>query len=792
MELYKDELQPIEVRVEDLMSRMSIEEKVRQLGCTMALDARMDPKLLDLEAGIGGVAMTPTMMTAAEMAEYIHKIQTHVIENSTHGIPAIFSLEALGGPVMAQGQQFPISISLGASFEPELIRDMCQRSRRQLRAAGIGQVLSPVMDVARDLRWGRVAETYGGDPTLVSSMSCAFVEEIQKKENDISIQATAKHFLGYSSTEGGLNMARTYADKRELREVYAKPFEAAIRKGGLKSIMNSYSEIDSEPVCASKEILDTLLREELGFEGFVISDAMSIPRLVRVFKTATDITDAGKQCLAAGLDMELPNREGYGDDFIEAVKNKEVDEALIDRSVKRILTAKFEMGLFEHPYPDLEDLPAAFNNTDNDTAALHAARKTMTLTKNDGILPLRDKEQKIAVIGPHGEWLRMLYSGYSWVPHMEMMSTYQNAMAGMDATEGGTIESIAAEPVRNVDMTPFDGLIRQQHPNAKTIIEALRETFPDAVYERGCSYNDATDTDFEAAVKAAEEADVVVMTVGGKNGWGLFCTSGEGIDSSSLDLPGAQEELMRVVQEANPNIIVVHVDARPLVSEWVYDKARAVIEAWLPCHAGGTAIAETLTGKNNPGGRLPVDVPRSIGHTPVYHYQHNGTGIKSFAPGAVNPDGYIDSKASSLLPFGFGLSYTQFAYSEHVLEYLGDGKMTAEVSVRNIGSMDGDEVIQLYISDEVASIIRPEQELIGFKRVSIPAGKSIKVKFFFNLNQTAFQNKKGEWVVEAGDFHFFIGGNSADDAQKILFTLKETILCNHKNREFFARAEILL
>lgn len=790
MEAYKNPALPIRERVDDLMTRMTLEEKVRQLGCTMALTPMIPMDSLDLRDGIGEVALSPVPVTVKEQTEYINNLQHYVIEHSRLGIPALFSIEGLAGPVMAQGHQFPISIGLGASFSPETVRDMCRRSRRQLRTAGIYHIFSPVMDVCRDLRWGRVSETYGGDPTLVSAMSCAFVDELQKKEEGVGLIATAKHFLGYSSTERGLNMARTIVDKRELREVFAKPFEAAIREAGLRSVMNSYSEINGEPVCASKEILEDLLRKELGFDGFVISDAMSISRLVRVFKTAETIKDAGIQCLEAGLDMELPNRDGYGDCLIEAVRNGEIDEYYIDRSARRILTAKFESGLFEHPFPQLNQIAAAFDNTLNDQAALDAARKIMTLTANDGILPIRDPQKRIAVIGPHGDSLRLMYSCYSWVPFIEMMSTYQNAMAGIDTAQAGPIDDISAAPVRYLDMAPFDQMIRGQHPRAKTIVEALKETFETVTYTQGCSYNGQAPSDIDAAVQAAKEADIVILTVGGKNGWGLFCTGGEGIDSSSLELPGEQETLMHAVYEANHNLVIVHTDAHPLMSPWTYEHARAILETGLPCHSGGQAIVETLIGKNVPGGKLPMDVPKSIGQMPLYHYLHNGTDLKTFAAGAVVPEGYVDTDGSALRPFGYGLSYTDFAYSDLRVSAEPDGNVSASVTVTNTGHVDGDEVVQLYMSDLVASVIRPAQELIGFRRVHIPAGGSVAVRFTFNMDQLSFENKQHQWVVEKGDFRLFVGGHSSDHRLESTICISKTRMIDPAKRSFYAQTEV--
>ena len=784
---YQDATLPIRERVADLMSRMSLAEKVRQLGCTMQFGAGTDPARMDLAPGIGEVAVMGGPATPGELAAYVKQVQDYVMANSPHGIPALFHCEALSGPMMASANVFPTSISLGATFNPEIVQDMCDRTRKQMLALGIRQALSPVMDTSRDLRWGRVSETYGGDPTLNAAMSCAFVTGLQSDDIRDGVAATAKHFLGYSQTEGGINMARTAVDARDIREVFAKPFEAAIRKAGLKSVMNSYSELDGKPVCASTEIMTDLLRDDLGFEGPVVSDYGSIARLVYVFHTAPDFVDAGIQCLKAGLDVECPSRMGYADGFITAAENGRVAESIIDRSLERVLTLKFELGLFEDPYPRTETLATVFDNTENDARSLDAARQTMTLTKNEGILPITDRKTRIAVIGPTGDSLRMMYSCYSYVGSIEMFAGEMPPpdMAGFDLSDAPLMPQVTY-----VDMAKTDARVREMYPGAKTIFEALSECYPNATYHLGCDYKLADQVEIDAAVAAAKAADVVILTVGGKNGWGLHCTTGEGIDASDLDLPGAQEALMRAVYDANPNLIIVHTDGRPLVSEWAYAHAAAILEAWLPCTWGGAAIAETICGENVPGGRLPVDVPRTVGHTPVYHYQRHGSGLASLAAGGLNRQGYIDSSASALLPFGFGLSYTTFAYSDFALTVDEVGKVEARVTVANSGDVAGSEVVQLYGQDLIGSMIRPQQELIGFRRIALAPGEARTVTFRFDLNQLAFIDADGHWVVEEGDFRFFVGGNSADVQAEATLHQPRTMEIDYRRRSFYAATSI--
>ena len=787
---YKNPDLPVSARVKDLLGRMSLNEKVNQLGCELLMGSSDASGITD---GIGEIAFgVPDITSPIEKTgEMVRMIQEQVIRQSPHGIPAIFHCEALSGPVMPQCCIFPTSISLGATFSPEDVRDMADRIRKQMLATGVRQALSPVLDLARDFRWGRTNETYGNDPTLVSDMSCAFVEGLQGDDLTKGVAATAKHFLGYSQTEGGLNMTKTLFDKRDLRESFAKPFEAVIRKSNIKSVMNAYSAMDGEPICASTEVLTNLLREDLGFNGLVVSDYMSIPRLVDPFHTAEDMTDAAIQCLEAGLDVECPVRMGYGSNLREAVKSGLIDEKIIDRSVERVLTLKFELGLFEHPYPILLD-DAGIDNSENNRRSEEVTKKVITLTKNEGVLPIKNTKLKVAVIGPTGNNVRTLFGSYTFPASIEMglmMSrNQQGGMAGMPSME--EMEKSLSENT-NTDgyFDEVNAIISSLLPQAKTIYSAVGEIFEDATYTQGCYFSDNSATDFGAAVAAAQKADIVFMTAGGKNGWGRHCTSGEGNDTASIGLPGRQHDLVEKVYQANKNMILVHTDNKPLVDEFIYENVPAIIEAWLPGTYGAQAIMEVITGKYNPGGRLPVDVPRSVGQLPAYHYQQNGCRQNVESPNAMVLNGYMDQPTTLRLPFGFGLSYTQFEYSNFKMDTDKDGEIPVvkmRVTVKNIGGMAGDEVVQLYGKDKVASVIRPQQELIGFKRITLDPQESKTVEFTFRLDQLAFINTKGNWVVEKGDFSFFIAPNSRDVICEQVYKQDKTIVIDHSLRGFFA------
>ncbi len=792
MEKYLDSnCSPLE-RAQDLLSKMDLNEKMRQLGCTMCVPA-VPKQYLDLQGGIGAA----TVMGADNMAVAVRELQDYVMDHSPHRIPALIHGEALAGPVnLVGGNQYPISIGLGATFAPEIVEKMCEYTRAQMLANGIRHALSPVADLARDLRWGRVNETYGNDPTLSAAMTVAFVRGIQGPDMKDGIAACGKHFLGYSQTEGGMNMHKSMFEQKELREQFAKPFEAAVNLAGLRTVMNAYSSINGKPVAASREILTDLLRDQLGFTGTVISDYMSATNVHDPYKMAETYAEAGKMCLEAGLDIEAPARMAYGDELTRMVETGEVDIRYVDTSVLRVLTLKFELGLFENPYPREDMLKAAMDNTECNRGSCEAALKSMTLVKNDGILPLEGKGKKIAVIGPTGNCLRMMYSHYTAVTGMEMMAaiaTQGDTQQGFNIAEqldkaGGDQMPLNLDAISHgeeiTDKYALDDMIRGLYPGTRTIFEALKEQFGDVSFAEGCDYKGEDASGMAEAAELAKRSDIVIMCVGGKNGLGLSATTGEGVDAASLDLMGLQEQLMRECYASNPNMVIVHTDGRPLCSEWAYEHVPAILEAWLPNTYGGNAIADVLTGKYNPAGRLPLDVPRSAGHLPVYHYQRNGSAAN--AGNSLIPTGYIDSSSKVLAPFGSGLSYTTFSYSDMTLTAEADDRLTITVKVRNTGSRDGEEVVQLYGSDLFASYNRPCHELIGFRRIRLAAGEEKTVIFRLNIDVLSFEADDRKWIAEKGSFRFTVGGSSADEAQEQFYVLPRTKEVNPNTRCFYA------
>jgi beta-glucosidase len=625
-------------------------------------------------------------------------------------------------------------------------------------AVGARQTLAPVLDIARDARWGRVEETVGEDPHLVSRMGVAYVRGVQGPDRTRGVIATAKHYMGYGASEGGLNWAPAMLPRRELLERILPPFEAAIREADLGSVMNGYHEIDGIPCGASKWLLDDLLRGELGFEGTVVADYFTVICLLTYHRLAADKAEAGARCLEAGLDVELPSVDCYGAPLIEAVEAGRVDPALIDRAVARVLRQKLELGLFESPYVDAGRAPEVFDTPEQRALARRVAQRSMVLLKNeDGLLPLDRDTGRIAVIGPSADSIRLLQGDYSYPAHVEMV--FGPVREPGDAADDAHAAPSALLPSQRGDASvdllacfpPTISLLAgiREAVGARTAIETAR----------GCAISGTDRSGFAAAVEIAERADVAIVAVGERSGLLRGCTSGEANDRADVGLPGVQAELIAAVAATGTPTVVVLINGRPLALTNVEPHAGAILEAWLPGEEGGGAVADVLFGGVSPAGRLPVTLPRSSGQLPLY-YNHKPSGARSQFHGD-----YADLACSPLYPFGHGLSYTRFEYSGLAVSELRPGPdAVLEVSceVRNSGDRAGDEVVQLYVSDRVASVTRPVIELEGFARVPLEAGASCRVIFDLDLGQLAFYDRAMRLVVEPGEVAIMLGASSAD------------------------------
>lgn len=796
---YKDTNLPIAERVEDLLSRLNFQQKIDQITCLVTIgDDLPDFKAL-IPSGIGNVGAFTVADSTEKIAEYSYRLQKYLIEETEFGIPALIHCEAVSGGQFTGADVYPSPIAQASSWNPELIEDMAKLISKQMYAVGFRQALSPVLDICRDPRWGRLTETYGEDPTLASAMGSAFIRGIQGADHTKGIAATAKHFVGHGVTEGALNMSRSMISPRDMEEVHCKPFQAAITEANLMGVMSSYCSYNGEPVTCSKVLLTDLLRGRLNFKGAVVSDYIAADRIVDPYCVAETYEEAGIKAIKAGLDVEYPRPKCFTVNFEKAVQDGDLDMEVINNAVRRVLTMKFQLGLFEQPYPDRNLLSTAFGAIEAKKLNLKLAEQTITLLKNDQeVLPLSKSVKKIAVIGPHSNLLRSYFSTFSYPAVLDMTTSREED--GQELPEPGLIVYEVSQrfpgEIRESSKR-LEQQLRRYFPESRTLYEAIKEYVPNAqvACALGVNYTGNDLSGMEYALELAAQADVIILTLGGKNGWGVTSTVGEGIDSTSIDLPGRQEEFAKSVYALGKKCVVVHFDGRPLSNKFVATHFDAIIEAWQPGQYGGQALTSVLFGDYNPSGRLPVTAARNSGQLPVYYGLPRGSGyVGAGHPGMIiNPNGYINDTAKPLYYFGHGLSYTTFKYEKIELSssvIKPEDTLSVTVSVKNVGKMDGDEVVQLYIRDCVASVVRPTQELIGFKRVFIPTGERKTIKFVFSASQLAFLDYKMDWKVEAGKFDVLVGSSCVDIRLQDTFSISEDKNIDGTIRGFYAGAEI--
>lgn len=716
----------VAVRVRELLEKMTLEEKVTQLGSIgvgkLLTDGKFD---LDkarelLKHGIGQITRVAgwSRLPPKEAAQLANEIQRFLVEETRLGIPAIVHEECLSGLMAPYATTFPQAINLASTFDPDLVKDMTSAIRKEMRAVGAHQGLSPVLDVLRDPRWGRTEETFGEDHYLVACMAVAYISGLRGEDLRQGIVATAKHFGGHGWPEGGRNCAPVHLGPRELRETFLFPFEAAVRVAKVQSIMNAYHDIDGIPCAASRELLTDILRGEWGFDGIVVSDYGAVHMLFSVHKVASDEKDAACQALFAGIDIELPDIHCYAK-LIDAVREGKISEAIVDEAVTRVLTVKERLGLFDNPFVDPDIAQSLFDCQEHRQLARLIAEKSIVLLKNDGnLLPLRKDLSSIAVIGPNANAPRNMLGDYAYMAHLDL--------------------SESPTPI----VTVLDGIKAKVSPTTKVL------------YAKGCEVFGGTTEGIAEAVEIAKQADVVVLVVGDRSGLFGKGTVGEGCDRADLSLPGHQEELVRaVVQTGKPTVLVL-INGRPVTLGDLVDKVPAIVEAWFPGEEGGNAIANVLFGDVNPGGKLPVTFPRTVGQVPL-HYNRAQISFRDYMFTPVSPQ----------FPFGHGLSYTKFEYSDLTVspeKISPAGTVAISVTVKNVGDREGDEVVQLYVRDVVASRVRPVKELKGFKRISLKPGEAKRVTFYLSADQLAFYDRAMRFIVEPGTIEVMVGSSSED------------------------------
>ena len=726
---------------------MTPEEKLAQLGSYWSYEI-LEHEAIDeakarerLGLGIGQITRVAgaTNLRQRSVAELANQIQRFLVERTRLGIPAIIHEECLHGLLARESVCFPQSIGQAATWDPELIRAMADSLGRELRAAGAHQALAPILDITRDPRWGRVEETFGEDPYLVAALGAAYVRGLQETGGtNRGVIATGKHMVGHGLPEGGLNHAPSHIGSRELADSFLFPFEAAVRDAGLRSMMHAYDDVDGMPCVASRFLFTEVLRDRWGFAGTVVSDYWGIDEIVSNHGMTHDRATAAALALEAGVDVELPTVSYYTGPLAEALASGLISEMAVDVATARVLRAKFELGLFEDPYVDPERAGLPF--TDDRALAREIARQSMVLLSNNGVLPLRSGLGSVAVVGPNADSARNLLGDYTHSAHMEVL--IEMGGFGTKLPEGFTVEN------------ELEGHL--------TILDAIRARLDESTdlrFAAGCGITDGDDEGIDEAVAAASGADLAIVVVGEKSGLAMDCTCGESRDRMEIGLPGRQGDLVAAVAATGTPIVLVLVAGRPLAVETEAASAAAVIHAWVPGEEGPEALADVLFGTTNPGGKLPITVPRQVGQVPIY-YGHKPSGGRSSWKGP-----YVDGSNEPLWPFGFGLSYTQFEVRDLILDRQTvpiDGVFEASVEVANVGDRAGDEVVQLYVRDEDASVTRPVKELRGFKRVRLSAGEARRVRFRLAVEQLAFTGVDGRLRLEPGRLVVMAGSSSQD------------------------------
>lgn len=713
-------------RVRELLEKMTLEEKVAQLESVpvgrLLTDNKFDfEKARELlKHGIGQISRVAgwSDLPPKEAAQLANEIQRFLVEETRLGIPAIVHEECLSGLMARGATTFPQAINLASTFDPDLVKEMTKVIRKEMRAIGAHQGLAPVLDVLRDPRWGRTEETLGEDHYLVASMAVAYISGLQGDDLREGVIATAKHFAAHGWPEGGRNCAPVHLGPREFREIFLFPFEAAVRVARVQSIMNAYHDLDGIPCAASRELLTDILRGEWGFDGIVVSDYAAVRMLFDAHRVAVDEKDAACQALHAGIDVELPDIQCY-DKLIDAIREGLISEAVIDEAVRRVLTVKDRLGLFDNPFVDPDAAASLFDAPEHRQLARLLAQKSIVLLKNEGnLLPLRKDLSCIAVVGPNAYDLRNMLGDYTYVAHKNLP------------------ESPTPIP------TILDGIKAKVSPNTKVL------------YAKGCEVFGGTTEGIAEAVAVAQQADVVVLVVGDRSGLFGKGSVGEGCDRTDLSLPGYQEELVRAIVQTGKPIVLVLINGRPVTLGDLIDRIPAIVEGWFPGEEGGNAVADVLFGDVNPGGKLPITFPRTVGQVPL-HYNR--------AP--ISHRDYMFIPSTPQFPFGHGLSYTQFEYSDLTIspeKISPAGTVAISVTVKNVGDREGDEVVQLYVRDVVASVVRPVKELKGFKRITLKPGEAKRVTFYLSADQLAFYDRSMRFVVEPGTIEVMVGSSSED------------------------------
>ncbi len=790
MEKYRDSSLSAEERAEDLISRMGLDEKMGQVVCFWPRLLPTDEETFEEQypQGAGMLAMTYMRMikTRQGSVDFQRKWQEKVMAKSTHHIPAICHLEGICGATVQEAISFPNGLARGASFDPELEEKIGEIVGREESAMGTSQVFAPVLDINTDPRNGRMGETYGEDPTLASAMGAAYVRGVQKEHGtEQKIEAVAKHFAGFHGSAAGIESSNFEVSDRTYHEVYLKPFQACMSEAGLRGVMPCYTPINGEGTSASKKILTRILRGTMGFDGLVVSDYTGITKLFERNKLFDSREEAAYRSLAAGMDFETPLKRSISDELVEQFRRGERDMAVLDAAVYRILVAKFRMGLFEHPFAmSEEELDRLFVMEGDAEISKKSARESMVLIKNNGILPIKSSPKVIAVIGPHAKSARFFFGSYTHYSTAEGNYAMQHEK---DRTAAGLeVETIGNTPIQRSNDKDYEELLHHQKPECRSLLEELERRYPESriVYSYGYDVVGDDDSHYIEAIENARDADLVILTLGGKHGTRKIATMGEGTDSASVNLPQGQEKFITAIKELGKPMIGVHFDGRPISSDAADRYLDAILEAWSPSEFGAEAVVDILSGTFNPCGKLPVSVVYNAGQIPLSYRPMNGSSFTPYTSIGVYGS-YLDCPHDPRYSFGHGLSYTDFEYSELEVKVEKEG-VVVSLSVENTGPVDGTEVVLLFAGDENASVIRPVRELVGFGRVELRAGEKKRVSTFVRFGQLAFYQEDGVFISERGWFTLEAGASAGDIRLSDRFMLQRDMTFEEKSRGFYS------
>lgn len=748
---YKNPAHSPEERAKDLLSKMTLPEKVAQMDiirgvefatkahplyhCAIQADSDIDYEKLGKVVGDKGMGFIHDAYTEPEV---FNKFQKYIVENTRLGIPCIFTGEALHGILWPGASVFPVPLALAASFNRENVHKIGKAIATETRALGMQEILAPNLDVAREPRWGRVEETFGEDTYLSSQLAYAVITGEQQNgniERNDAVITEPKHYCVHGIPENGINCAQARAGKREIEQCYLPVFEAAIKKAGAYNVMACYNAIDSEVVLSSKYYLTHILRERWGMKGYVRADWGAIVRLVNRHRTAATDKDAICDVVNAGLDMQgCCDYEAtfWENTIIDLVNEGRIPMERIDDAVYRVLCLKFRLGLFENPYTDEKAFKDVIRCNYHKEVSFDAAKQAITLIKNDGILPLKNTYKKIALLGPSSNRQRL--GGYSSVPDgYELPSVYEE----MKAYFGDSVEIMQCSGC---------GIPKDLHVENQDGQPHLVEVYDED--EKEC---------IDDAIAIAKECEIAIIVCGDNT-----FTSSEGHDRADLKLAGKQRQLIERVAETGTPVVLVLENGRCVDLSVESNICSAIMVAWFGGEMGAKAIVESLTGKNNPAGRLPVSFPADSHRIPCYY---------TLLPN--NTEVMFEGNRRAKYPFGFGLSYTSFEYSNLLIEKLGETDYKVKADIKNVGEVAGDEVVQLYVDDMVSSVITPFKELKGFERITLQPGETKTVEFTLDFDSFRLLNKDYEWVVENGDFDIMIGASSEDIRLSQVITIKQ-------------------